>query len=232
MNTRPGDGFARSQGKIRRSTQSLQAPCTTFQTIVVKDNSVNDSNSTLVKFCKKCQCETARYKCGKCRPCNVQYNLAWRRLTAKRLIDPNDKRTSKEKRSDRDAARHKLDKAKNNAKSRDWYEANKEKHSNLTKAWRLANPNAYRIQRQNRKARKSQFKLSLGLSEKLFLIQRGMCACCGQPLGDKYHLDHIMPLALGGTNTDDNIQLLRQRCNNQKHAKHPVDFMQSRGFLL
>lgn len=56
--------------------------------------------------------------------------------------------------------------------------------------------------------------------------------CCGLPLGDNYHIDHIMPLALGGSNTDDNIQLLRQRCNNQKCAKHPVDFMQSRGFLL
>jgi hypothetical protein len=25
---------------------------------------------------------------------------------------------------------------------------------------------------------------------------------------------------------------LRSRCNQQKHAKHPVDFMQERGFLL
>lgn len=35
-----------------------------------------------------------------------------------------------------------------------------------------------------------------------------------------------------GTNTDDNIQLLRKLCNLQKSAKHPVDFMQQRGFLL
>lgn len=55
---------------------------------------------------------------------------------------------------------------------------------------------------------------------------------CGKPLGDAYHLDHVMPLALGGSNTDDNMQLLRDRCNLQKHAKHPVDFMQERGFLL
>lgn len=41
-----------------------------------------------------------------------------------------------------------------------------------------------------------------------------------------------MPLALGGANEDWNIQLLRQRCNNQKKAKHPVDFMQSKGYLL
>ena len=46
------------------------------------------------------------------------------------------------------------------------------------------------------------------------------------------HLDHIMPLALGGSNTDDNIQLLRARCNLQKRAKHPVDFMRERGYLI
>jgi 5-methylcytosine-specific restriction endonuclease McrA len=45
-------------------------------------------------------------------------------------------------------------------------------------------------------------------------------------------MDHIIPLALGGTNTDDNIQLLRAKCNKQKGAKHPIDFMQQRGFLL
>jgi 5-methylcytosine-specific restriction endonuclease McrA len=45
-------------------------------------------------------------------------------------------------------------------------------------------------------------------------------------------MDHIVPLISGGTNTDDNIQLMRSRCNQQKSAKHPIDFMQSRGFLL
>lgn len=45
-------------------------------------------------------------------------------------------------------------------------------------------------------------------------------------------MDHIVPLALGGSNTDGNIQLLRATCNQQKHAKHPVVFMQERGFLL
>jgi 5-methylcytosine-specific restriction endonuclease McrA len=45
-------------------------------------------------------------------------------------------------------------------------------------------------------------------------------------------MDHIIPLALGGANTDDNIQLLRATCNLQKHTKHPIDFMQQRGYLL
>ena len=60
--------------------------------------------------------------------------------------------------------------------------------------------------------------LSKGIIEKLFEQQLGLCPCCGLTLGDDFHLDHIMPLALGGTNTDDNVQLLRAKCNLQKGA--------------
>lgn len=105
------------------------------------------------------------------------------------------------------------------------------------KAWndkrKTDNPEKRRIHNRNRRALKVGGKLSGGIVAKLFTLQRGKCACgCKQPLGDKFHLDHIMPLKLGGTNTDDNIQLLRSTCNLQKHAKHPVDFMQQRGYLL
>ena len=64
------------------------------------------------------------------------------------------------------------------------------------------------------------------------VLQKGLCPCCRKPLGNDYHMDHIIPLALGGSNGDNNIQLLRSECNLEKQAKHPVDFMQSRGFLL
>ena len=45
-------------------------------------------------------------------------------------------------------------------------------------------------------------------------------------------LDHIVPLALGGLNKDENIQLLRAVCNLNKGRKNPIAFMQERGFLL
>lgn len=100
--------------------------------------------------------------------------------------------------------------------------------------WLAKNPQAKRVLEQNREARKRKNggKLSKGLVEKLFKLQKGKCPCCGKNLGDKYQLDHKMPIALGGPNEDWNMQLLRSLCNNQKQAKHPVDFMQSRGFLL
>lgn len=118
------------------------------------------------------------------------------------------------------------------AKMASWYLNNTEK-ANQT-AWRKSNPEALRANRLNRRARECSAigRLSKGLAAKLFKLQRGKCACCARPLGSKYHLDHVMPLALGGSNTDRNIQLLRPRCNQQKNAKHPVDFMQQRGFLI
>jgi len=114
-----------------------------------------------------------------------------------------------------------------------WRFKNPEAMAKSAAAWAKANPEARRINEQNRRAKcKSSGVLSRGLTGKLLALQKGRCACCGLLLGKNFHLDHIMPLALGGTNTDDNIQLLRQRCNNKKYAKHPIDFMQEKGFLL
>lgn len=115
-----------------------------------------------------------------------------------------------------------------------WRAANGDKIKAAAANYRAANSEARRLHQQNRRsrARGAGGKLSKELPAKLFNLQKGKCPCCKQPLGDDYHLDHIVPLALGGTNTDDNIQLLRAICNQQKRAAHPVDFMRGRGFLL
>lgn len=110
---------------------------------------------------------------------------------------------------------------------------NPEEPRRQSREWFAKNPEKRVIYQQNRDAKKNKSgKLSPDLISKLFKLQRGKCPCCKQSLGDDYHLDHKMPLALGGSNTDDNMQLLTATCNMQKHKKHPVDFMQSRGFLL
>lgn len=115
-----------------------------------------------------------------------------------------------------------------------WRDENREKAREYSRVYAKENPEIMRTLWQNKRAlkRANGGRLSHGLAERLFKLQKGKCVCCDEPLGDDYHLDHIMPLALGGPNEDWNIQLLRGRCNLQKKAKHPVDFMQSRGFLL
>lgn len=115
----------------------------------------------------------------------------------------------------------------------------RQKHAERRKAdvreWFAANPEKRRIYEANRRAKKRERggSLSPDIGQTLMALQRGKCACCKASLKDvKANLDHIIPLALGGSNTDDNMQLLCQPCNNSKYSKHPVDFMQSRGYLL
>jgi hypothetical protein len=115
-----------------------------------------------------------------------------------------------------------------------WRASNPEKYKTLIAAWYKANPEARRIYSHNRRARKrtNGGKLSKGLAARLFKLQKGKCPCCSKPLGDDFHMDHKMPLALGGANEDWNIQLLCAPCNLSKGKKHPIDFMQSKGFLI
>jgi 5-methylcytosine-specific restriction endonuclease McrA len=52
----------------------------------------------------------------------------------------------------------------------------------------------------------------------------GTCGICGQPLDintDVYHLDHIIPLAAGGTHTQNNLQVAHSSCNFIKNKHLP-----------
>lgn len=209
-----------------------------------------DSILISVRPCAKCG-TAERFKDGKCKLCKHAYsvarraknkdkikiqNAAWKAANPERVaVKMAEWRTKNadEVRVSRAAwrvANLDLERARDAA----YRKANPEKVKATTAAWRAANPGSSRINQGNRRAYKKKCggKLSKGLAQKLFLLQKGKCPCCAQPLGDDCHLDHKMPLALGGSNTDDNMQLLRKTCNLSKHAQHPVDFMQKRGFLL
>lgn len=204
-----------------------------------------------MKYCKKCQIETPRFDRGECKPCAKKQKAAYREknrekvnaahrawraanLESAKAICAKWRANNVEKTRERKNARYAANKDKIKAYFAARYVGNKEKIKAINKNWRDNNPLAARTSLQNYRAkkRKNGGKLSKGLAEKLFKLQIGKCACCKQPLGDNYHLDHIIPVALEGVNTDDNIQLLCASCNCSKGAKHPVDFMQSRGFLL
>jgi CRISPR/Cas system Type II protein with McrA/HNH and RuvC-like nuclease domain len=109
---------------------------------------------------------------------------------------------------------------------RKWYAKNKEKHNERRNRWLNSSPAKKRdINRQkDHKKRMAPGKISKGINERLFAEQMGVCTCCGDMLGNNYHLDHIMPIALGGTNEDQNLQLLRAECNMKKGAKHPDEW--------
>ena len=129
--------------------------------------------------------------------------------------------------------------AKNTKRQAAWRLKNPEKITAILVRWNSANTDKARLQRRNRQhTRRARIRgsggvLSDGIIEKLMLLQRGHCACCRVRLeGVTPHLDHMIPLAAGGRNEDSNMQLLCASCNLAKFTKHPIDFMQSKGYLL
>lgn len=119
------------------------------------------------------------------------------------------------------------------AKCREWRTKNPDKASIAARKWAKANPDLAREYKRNSdaKRRSADGRHTAADIAALHRLQKGKCAACRSPL-DAFHVDHIVAIARGGTNDRINLQLLCPTCNLQKGAKHPVDFMQSKGFLL
>lgn len=116
---------------------------------------------------------------------------------------------------------------------RNYREKNKDKVRALDRLKALRDPVRYATYKRNRKARvrNAPGKHSAADIATIFRLQKGKCAVCRMAL-TKQHVDHIVALAKGGSNDRKNLQLLCPPCNHTKSAKDPVDFMQSKGFLL
>lgn len=126
-------------------------------------------------------------------------------------------------------------------RSSKWHAENKQKANAASKAWRSKNPDSVNLYNHRRKARiRGQGgRFTAADIANLKKLQNGKCALfahCGQPLmvGKKrnYQVDHIMPLARGGTHDRTNLQLLCRKCNLAKHARDPIDHARSIGMLL
>lgn len=117
------------------------------------------------------------------------------------------------------------------------YLANREKILAQHKAWREAHPGYWkenweadpervRVKNANRRARlrEAEGEFTREDVQAQHQRQKGKCFYCGSKLDDSRHIDHVIPIALGGTNHPENIVLACQACNLAKNAKHPMDF--------
>jgi 5-methylcytosine-specific restriction endonuclease McrA len=132
------------------------------------------------------------------------------------------------------------------ARSRKYYQENKQSRSEYGKGnrdktrraaakWAKAHPEKKRAVENRRRARQSAAGGSYTASDidEIAKAQRGLCAYCPTILTrSARHIDHIQPIAKGGTNNRSNLQLLCQPCNSSKGARDPIVFAQSTGRLL
>lgn len=129
------------------------------------------------------------------------------------------------------AAWKKKNKQRLQASSKKWYEENKVRKRAVQKIWNENNVAARQVHSQNRTSRTRGKRITKQEIDGLFALQRGHCAICKCKL-DCYEIDHVVPVALNGEHHISNIQLLCRHCNRTKHSKDPIEFMQSKGYLL
>lgn len=113
-------------------------------------------------------------------------------------------------------------------------EENKEAIKAQQKQWRIDNPEKQRQKNRNIKAKRKGAigKFSHEDVSALLYKQKYKCGFCFINISKKFHVDHILPIKLGGSNWPENLQILCPSCNLRKNAKHPIDWAQENGRLL
>lgn len=61
--------------------------------------------------------------------------------------------------------------------------------------------------------------------------QHGLCCYCETQLHQSYHIEHIVPLSRGGSNSPENIALACASCNSRKASRTLMEFLPRLGYL-
>jgi 5-methylcytosine-specific restriction endonuclease McrA len=160
--------------------------------------------------CKECENSISRAWRIENKDLNSEIQKAWRSLNSEHLRDYKK-------------SYHTANSAKISEKNKAWIEDNRERK--------------YMHNRNRRSVRNSAAGMHTDNDiNAIFNSQKGLCATCETELSigeDKvFHVDHIMPLAKGGSNDKYNLQCLCPRCNMSKHAKDPIAWANENGKLL
>lgn len=81
----------------------------------------------------------------------------------------------------------------------------------------------------DRIARRGSGKLSKEQYINIIERSKGLCFWCSKLIESKIHLDHVLPVCLGGKTTVDNLVVSCRMCNQSKGGKHPLVFLESLG---
>ena len=103
-------------------------------------------------------------------------------------------------------------------------EANRELVNSRVRESQRKNPIRLRLEKHKRRSLEQTGSVSVKRVRELLSLQKNLCVYCEVTL-ETYHVDHIIPLSKGGSNTDDNIQILCPSCNRRKGNKLHEEFV-------
>lgn len=107
-----------------------------------------------------------------------------------------------------------------------WRAKDPEAARGSVRKWHTAHPEYGRIAEQRRRAREASAGGTHSIADisKQLRLQRGRCYWCKELMGSDYHVDHVVPLCRGGSNSRENIVVACRTCNLRKGQKMPAEF--------
>lgn len=209
------------------------------------------------KPCRNGHMALRRVSDSVCIQCEHDRSIRWKDENREHVRERDRRQRAKnpEKRRAEDRSRYAADPSKFIDKQKRFYAANsvairarrqdyhyetyldpnvRQKAQQRTKEWMLANPEKAKANARNGKARRRQATGAHTADDisQIFAAQRGKCAYCRKRLGSKFDVDHINPVAKGGTNDRKNIQITCGKCNRAKSARDPLFHARTLGLLL
>jgi hypothetical protein len=190
------------------------------------------TKSGLRAECKPCACKKAKAyreenpETWKATLTNYRANNLEKARARGREYDAANR---KERRA-KNRAYHKVNRARITERKRLAALADPEKATAKRRAWRRAHPELDRLRVAHRRALKHNAPGTHTAADitKQFQLQKGRCWWCGVKLKeggkDKFHPDHVIALARGGSNGPENIVCACPTCNLRKNAKSPLEF--------
>ena len=100
-----------------------------------------------------------------------------------------------------------------------WSKANREKKRAIFVAWSKANPEKTRLRSAKRRAAKLK-ALSPDANKAFVAGFYAIASRVSKCLGISHDVDHIVPLALGGSHCHRNLQVIPASWNYRKHARY------------
>jgi len=145
-----------------------------------------------------------------------------------------------------ETARYEVNPGPNRARAAAWYAANTERGKANAKRsakanpervratkdrWAKLHPEAGRATVQRRRVRLRSNPTENFKDTEIFDRDGWICGICGEPIdlrakapnGDSVSLDHIVPMARGGSHTRRNVQAAHLACNQFKGARSEID---------